>query len=273
MVKKDDTYHQDVIDEDLYEEFDDEELIELVAEAKEEALQKERDRKQKNKRPKSPFPKWIFWLIAIAMMMNVIALLPQSVSIPAIDFLKTSAVLSTQDNIKTYKQSVVVIETDEGRGTGFTFTENGDVLTNYHVVEGYDIVTVAFKDEGLFTGEVKEVYPDVDLAVVEIDGEDMPYLPLAQTFNYTPDEAVYFIGNPLRFNRIANEGTVIDYTMVSSKDEAVVMLDAPVYRGNSGSPVIDHNGNVIGVVFATLDQKDGRVGLFIPIDYFHERYH
>src|SRR5690625_3961842 len=126
MENKNDTYHQDVIDEDLYEEFDDEELIELVAEAKEEALQKERDRKQKNKRPKSPFPKWIFWLIAIAMMMNVIALLPQSVSIPAIDFLKTSAALSTQDNIKTYKQSVVVIETDEGRGTGFTFTENGD---------------------------------------------------------------------------------------------------------------------------------------------------
>lgn len=273
MDNKNDTFHQDIIDEDLYEEFDDEELIELVEEARQEALQKDHDRKQKNKRPKSPFPKWFFWLIAIAMVINVFALLPQTISIPAIDFLKTSATLSSQDNIKTYKQSVVVIETDGGRGTGFTFNEDGDILTNYHVIEGYDTVTVGFKDEGLFTGEVKETYPDVDLAVVEIDGKNMPYLPLADTFTHTSDEPIYFIGNPLRFTGIANEGTVIDYTMVSSKDEPVVMLDAPVYRGNSGSPVIDRHGEVIGVVFATLDNDDeGRVGLFIPIDYFHERY-
>src|SRR5699024_7883430 len=93
----------------------------------------------------------------------------------------------------------------------------------------------------------------------------------ADQFDLKEEEPIYFIGNPLKFTGIANQGKVLDYTKVSSKEKPVVMLDAPVYRGNSGSPVIDDTGNVIGVIFATLfHDEEGRVGLFIPIDYFHE---
>ncbi len=273
MDKNEETPHHDIIDEDLYEEFDDEELLELVEAARIDALEKARERKARLKNPKPPYPKWIFWVIAVAMLMNIIALLPQTISIPAIDFLKTSAKLSAQEDIKEYKQSVVVIETEDSRGTGFSFTSDGNILTNYHVVEGNNNVTVAFKEDGLFNGRVKETYPEVDLAVVEVDGEDLPHLTLADEFTLTEEEPIYFIGNPLRFTGIANEGYVKDYAIVKSKEDPVVMMDAPVYRGNSGSPVIDEAGMVIGVVFATLDTDEaGRVGLFIPIDYFHERY-
>lgn len=266
-------YTDDIIDEDLYEEFDEEELYELVEEARQDALQKERDRKQE-KKPKSPFPKWVFWLIAVALIFNVIALLPQTFSIPAVDFLMTSAKLSKQEDMKTYKEAVVVIEAEDSKGTGFAISTDGTILTNFHVIEGNDTVTVAFPEDGLFTGEVIETYPDIDLAVLQVDGYDLPYLPLADTFTYEPDEKVFFIGNPLKFQGIANEGTVIDYIGVKSKDLPVVMLDAPVYRGNSGSPVIDEDGEVIGVVFATLHHDDeGRVGLFIPIDYYFEEKH
>lgn len=264
-------YTDDIIDEDLYEEFEEEELYELVEEARIEALQKAEARK-KEKKPKSPFPKWVFWLIAFALMFNVIALLPQTFSIPAVDFLMTSAKLSTQDHIKSYKEAVVVIETDDGKGTGFAINETGDILTNYHVVEGNNTVTVAFPEEGLFTGEVVETYPEIDVALLRINEENMPYLPLAKTFTYEAEENIYFIGNPLKFQGIANEGNVIDYVKVASKELPVVMLDAPVYRGNSGSPVINEDGEAIGVIFATLHHKEeGRVGLFIPIDYYYEK--
>src|SRR5699024_2223060 len=103
-MDNDKKYTDDIIDEDLYEEFDDEELYELVEEARKEALQKEHKRKQM-KNPKTPFPKWVFWLIACAMVLSSAALLPQTFSIPAVDFLMTSAKLSTDGEIKTYKQA------------------------------------------------------------------------------------------------------------------------------------------------------------------------
>ncbi|HLS67666.1 MAG TPA: serine protease [Pseudogracilibacillus sp.] len=261
--------NKDIIDKDLYEEIDDEEMYELVQKAREEALLRERKRKEaQSQEPR--FPRWVFWLIAFAMLLYVGQLFPQTVSIPAVEFLKTSAKLSTLDEIKDYKRAVVVIETNDGRGTGFAFTDDGYILTNYHVIEGYHKVTVAFQEDGLFAGEVVETYPEIDLAVLETDATDVPYLPLASTYIYEADEHIYFIGNPLHFTRIANEGTVLDYTYVRSKTDPVVMLQAPVYRGNSGSPVINDVGEVIGVIFATLDDDDvGRVGLFIPIDYYY----
>lgn len=270
MDKKND-YAHDIIDKDLYEEIDDEELLELIEEARKEALTKAKERNER-KQPKPPFPKWVFWLVALALFFNIMAALPQTFSIPAVEFLFTSAKLSTKEEIKQYKQAVVVIETESSKGTGFAFNDRGDIITNYHVIEGEQKVTVAFPKLGLFTGEVIATFPDVDLAVVATNETNMPFLKLADDFREDYGSSIYFIGNPLQFNGIANEGTIIDWTYVQSKTEPVVMLDAPVYRGNSGSPVINEQGSVIGVVFATLQHEEhGRVGLFIPIDYFHER--
>ncbi|WP_067724943.1 S1C family serine protease [Oceanobacillus damuensis] len=260
---------KDIIDEDLYEEFDDEELYELVQEERRKAL--ERAESDEASKPKRPFPKWAFWLIAFALAFNVFAIIPQTFSIPAIDFLITSAKLSADDDIKSYKKAVVVVETDNSKGTGFSISENGTILTNHHVIEGEESVTVAFPEEGLFTAEVAEIYPEIDLAVLQVDEENLPYLNLAEQTVFSANETVWFIGNPLRFNGIANEGNIIGYTELRSWNEEVLMIEAPVYRGNSGSPIINQNGEVIGVIFATMDHDDlGKVGLFVPIDYFYE---
>lgn len=265
--------YKNIIDEDLHEEIDDEEMIRLLEEGKQKILERERLEREGKIEKKRPFPKWVFWLIAGMMIMNVIGLLPATLSIPAVQFLKTSATLSMQDDIKAYKESIVVIETGSSKGTGFSISEDGTVLTNHHVIEGKEQVTVIFKNNGVYVGVVEETYPDIDLAVLELQDveEALPTLPLADNPNFTSGEHVYFIGNPLKFTWIANEGNIIDLTEVKNKDKPMMMLDAPVYRGNSGSPVIDQTGEVIGVIYATSDTKEhGRVGLFIPIQYFYE---
>lgn len=269
MTRKEDKNH-DIIDEDLHEDFDDEEIYELVQEARQKALARAKEEKQT--KPKRPFPKWAFWLIAFALVFNAAALLPQTFSIPAIDFLITSAKLSAQDDIQAYKKAVVVVETEDSKGTGFAISDDGRIITNHHVIEGKEKVTVAFPDEGLFSADVTEVYPSIDLAVLETNQKDMPHLTLADQTEFQPDETINFIGNPLRFNGIANEGSIIGYTQLSSWEQEVLMIEAPVYRGNSGSPVINDGGEVIGVIFATLDHDEhGRVGLFVPIDYYYSK--
>ncbi|MBP1970150.1 S1-C subfamily serine protease [Virgibacillus natechei] len=261
----------DIIDEDLYEEFDDEELYELVQEEREKALERAQQDKSDEKTTRR-FPKWPFWLIAIVMVFNVIALLPQTFSIPAIDFLITSAELSTNEEIQSYKEAVVVIETDENKGTGFAISAEGTILTNHHVIEGEESVTAAFPENGLFSAEVVDTYPEIDIAVLETEAaEYLPYLELADEAAFEVNDPIYFIGNPLQFNGIANKGNMIGYTQLASWEEEVLMIEAPVYRGNSGSPVINDDGEVIGVIFATLDHEThGNVGLLVPIDYYYE---
>lgn len=254
------------------EELTDEELEKLVLEAREEALRKDQTQERK---PRRPFPKWLYWFIAICLVINALAFLPEKFSIPALKFLVTSTKLSQQTEIQNYKKAVVVIAAGDSRGTGFSISSDGTIITNYHVIEGNETVTVAFPDEGPFSADVFETYPMIDLAVLRINEREqtLPYLSLATETKPMRNEHVTLIGNPLRFQGIVNEGTIIDTITLRSWNEEVVMLQAPVYRGNSGSPVLNEDGQVVGVIFATLNHSEhGKVGLFVPIDVFY-RYH
>src|SRR5690625_7436072 len=102
----------DMIDEDLYEEFDDEEMYELVMQAQREAIERaEVARKNPKTKPKRPLPKWPFWLIAIAMAFTIVAALPQTLSIPAIKFLVKSATLSSEPERKKKRKYIIYMET------------------------------------------------------------------------------------------------------------------------------------------------------------------
>lgn len=272
-MSKEDNQHRDIIDEDLYEEIDEEELLEIIEEEKRKAYAKDVEEEEEKKSP--TFPKWAFWLIAIIMAFNVFAFIPNTFSIPAVNFLIKSAELSTKKEIDVYQESVVVIKSGNSKGTGFSISEDGYVLTNHHVIDNKEPITVAYPEQGLFSGEIVEEFEDIDLALLKIENKEdvtLPFLPLAEKTSFEKREHVYFIGNPLRFNGIANEGEVIGYTTLSDWKEKVMMLDAPIYKGNSGSPVINKQGEVIAVVFATVRKEEhGKVGLAIPITYYHKR--
>ena len=264
---------------DEFEPIGEEELIELVLEAQKEALEKARLERLARlsgvkPRPKKqpPFVRLIVWLIAGMMAFSTFAFIFEIYSIPAVEFVKVSAKLSTREDIQSYKKAVVEVSTGESKGTGFTISSDGLIVTNDHVVDDALTLTVIFPDDGMYKAEVVESYPDIDLALLKIDGEDLPYLQLAESLEVTLDEAVHFIGNPLSFTGIANEGRILESTRLSDWENNVYMMDAPVYKGNSGSPVINYDGLVIGIVFATIkDDEYGHVGLFVPVDLLINR--
>lgn len=214
------------------------------------------------------FRKMVAGVLALMLVLQVIAFFPQVFSLAAVRFLTVSAQLSQSETIQQYKESVVVIRQGGSKGTGFVVSPDGLVVTNRHVVDGADPLVVHMADGKPYPAEVLSVDERVDLALLSIEGADLPALPLAESGGGEAEGVpVYIIGNPLFFNGIANEGET--WGLLAGTDPPVMALDAPVYKGNSGSPVINRAGEVIGVVYATSSvERDGqkrRVGLAVPV--------
>ncbi|WP_432358746.1 S1C family serine protease [Sporosarcina sp. UB5] len=252
--------HIHKLNDEHLEDISEEEMHELVLQAQKEALMQKEASVQKKK-----VPKWFIWLLSATLFLSTFAGLFNVFSIPAIDFLRTSATLSKQEQIAAYKKSVVVVVTEDGKGTGFSVSGNGTILTNYHVVEENHSISVVFPHDGRFEATVIETFPTIDMAVLEIKGRDLPSLAIDFSAEYKANDSITFIGNPLNFKGIANEGKIVEPIQLAGWNDEVMMIKAPVYRGNSGSPVLNEDGNVIGIIFATLNHEEhGKVGLFIP---------
>ena len=259
------TEDQDEIERTLTpEEQEEEDFRQLVLAAQKEALAEEKERRLNPPLKKRRVPKWIVWVMAAVLLFQPIAFIFDIYSLPAIEFLKTSTKLSKQPSIQEWKKSVSVVLTEDGKGTGFLISDNGLVVTNNHVVENTKQITVSFDEFGRFPATIIAQDSVNDLAILQLNHTpDVPALQLAENSSFTPDSDVQFIGNPLNFFGIANEGSIITETTWAGRKEPVILLDAPVYKGNSGSPVFQNN-KVIGVIFAvtTIDNY-GKVGLFI----------
>jgi len=249
-------------------EFDEEELARYFQEAEEEPPV----------RPPwyaSPrFRKSVAGLIGLVLLVQVLSLWPQIFSLDAIRFLKVSVQLSRSEEIKSYKQSVVVIRTDSAKGTGFIVSEDGLVVTNRHVVDEAKIINVVLPDGRRYAARIAAVSDAADLALIAVDERGLPPLALAKRADADAPEPVYLIGNPLFFSGIVNEGKTVGLRSTAQHSPPMLVLDAPVYKGNSGSPVIGRSGEVIGVVYATanmmIDGTDKKVGLAVPVQWVHE---
>jgi S1-C subfamily serine protease len=160
---------------------------------------------------------------------------------------------------------------ERGSGSGFIINSSGQILTNSHVVDGADAVTVTLKDGRTFKGKVLGEDAVTDVAVIQIDANNLPTLALGQSDTLQPGEAVIAIGNPLGLNNTVTSG-IISATDRSSSDIGAsdkrvdyLQTDAAINPGNSGGPLLNARGEVIGMNTAIIQGAQG-LGFAIPIN-------
>lgn len=146
--------------------------------------------------------------------------------------------------------SVVVIHTSSASGSGFAIEENV-ILTNAHVVENYSSVNVELYDKTKITGKVIKVDENIDLALVQVNTNLTPLTLNTDTPEIGQD--VYVIGAPKDMSYTMTKGIVsaLDRTLGGNK---YIQIDASVNSGNSGGPLLDEDGKVLGVI--TLKHTD-----------------
>ena len=161
--------------------------------------------------------------------------------------------------------------TQRGSGSGFIIDSSGRILTNAHVVDGADQVTVTLKDGRTYDGEVLGEDPVTDVAVIKISTDNLPTIKLGNSDNLQTGEAVIAIGNPLGLNNTVTSG-ILSATDRSSSDIGAsdkrvdyLQTDAAINPGNSGGPLLNARGEVIGMNTAIIRGAQG-LGFAIPIN-------
>ncbi|NJN86451.1 MAG: PDZ domain-containing protein [Leptolyngbyaceae cyanobacterium SL_7_1] len=159
----------------------------------------------------------------------------------------------------------------EGTGSGFILTTDGHIVTNAHVVEGADSVMVSLKDGREFSGEVIGVDPVTDIAAIRIEAIDLPTVTLGNSQNLIPGQWAIAIGNPLGLDNTVTAG-IISATGRSSFQVGIpdrrvqfIQTDAAINPGNSGGPLLNDQGEVIGINTAIRANAQG-LGFAIPIE-------
>ncbi len=202
---------------------------------------------------------------------------PTSISDP-------STVTDEQNSIEVYKNfspGVAFINTTsyqqgfwgdvqegKGNGSGSVIDTNGNILTNYHVIEGAQKVTVSFGGEKNYPATVVGGDPDTDLAVIKLDNPppNLTVIPFGDSDKLVVGQKVLAIGNPFGLDRTLTTGVISGLQRpIRARNnrpiDAAIQTDASINPGNSGGPLLDKYGKMIGINSQILSPAGGSVGV------------
>jgi S1-C subfamily serine protease len=196
-------------------------------------------------------------------------------SAPAVVHIETTSPLQQQTDF--FGNPFGTDQTQRALGSGFVIDKAGHIVTNYHVVRGARTIQVSFSNNERFKAKVAGVDPSTDIAVlqVEINSRALKSLPLGNSDSVRVGDQVIAIGNPFGLDRSVTSGIV---SAVQRRIQApnqlaishVIQTDAALNHGNSGGPLLNAQGQVIGVnaQIETGGQSQGNVGIgfAIPIN-------
>jgi len=161
---------------------------------------------------------------------------------------------------------------EQGLGSGFIISKDGYILTNNHVVGDVDTITVELGDGRKFdNAKLIGTDPDSEVALIKIDGDNFPVLPLGDSNKIEIGDWVIAIGNPFGLNETVTVGVIsaVGRSNVHiAAYEDFIQTDAAINPGNSGGPLINLDGQVIGINTAIFSQSGGYMGIgfAIPIN-------
>jgi len=159
-----------------------------------------------------------------------------------------------------------------GIGSGVIVSADGTIITNNHVVEGADKITVQTNDDKTFEAKIVGTDKPSDLAVLKIEGQNLPFLTLGNSDNVRVGDIVLAIGNPLGIGQTVTAGIISAKGrrtgLSDGSYEDFLQTDAPINRGNSGGALINLNGELIGInsqILSPGGANGGNIGIGFSI--------
>src|SRR5829696_8162746 len=164
---------------------------------------------------------------------------------------------------------------ERGLGSGVIVSADGTILTNNHVVEGAEKITVMLSDNKSFDAKLVGSDKASDLAVLKIETQNMPFLSLGNSDTVRVGDIVLAIGNPLGIGQTVTAGIIsakgrrtgLSYSNANDSFEVFLQTDAPINRGNSGGALVNLNGELIGINSQILagGPSGGNIGIGFSI--------
>ncbi|MEC8582751.1 MAG: trypsin-like peptidase domain-containing protein [Pseudomonadota bacterium] len=150
-----------------------------------------------------------------------------------------------------------------GAGTGFVISADGQIVTNAHVIDGADEVKVTFEDGTSYIAEVKGADNTTDIALLDIEAEGLDYVSFGDSDALKVGQNVIAMGNPFGLGNTVTTGIVsaLGRDINAGPFDNFIQTDAAINRGNSGGPLFNEAGEVIGVNTAIISPTGGSVGI------------